>query len=65
MVILPACNILFGSVRSRQLILNAELKTDVIELDLSNQANGTYFNRKGSVTKNVIHFGFLKSIDFQ
>jgi hypothetical protein len=37
-----------------ELILSTELKTETIELDLSNQANGIYFIRIGSLTKKII-----------
>jgi sugar lactone lactonase YvrE len=37
-----------------ELILNSELKTDTIELDLNNQANGIYIVRIGSVAKKII-----------
>jgi hypothetical protein len=37
-----------------ELILNTELKTETIELDLRGQTNGIYFIRIGSVTKKII-----------
>jgi hypothetical protein len=37
-----------------ELIISTELKTDEIELDLSNQASGVYVIRIGSVTKKII-----------
>ncbi len=37
-----------------ELILSTPLKTDTIELDLSNHANGIYFVRTGSATKKII-----------
>jgi hypothetical protein len=37
-----------------ELIISSELKSDTIELDLSNHSNGIYFIRIGSITKKII-----------